>query len=562
MYSDKKSVLQLVAVLRAQGVRRVVLCPGSRNVPLVQSFSACRDFECFSVTDERSAGFFAIGLALHRHEPVAVCCTSGSALLNLHPAVCEAFYRQLPLIVVSADRPAAWIGQMDGQTLPQPGVFGTMVRSSVTLPEVHTEEDEWYANRLVNEAVLEAAHHGCGPVHINVPLSEPLFHFSVKQLPEVRFMRRLDMSDGGTALTGFLKDQLPRYSRVMVVTGQMPAGEAAAVAACLPAGKTVWLTEVLGNMPGSSPAIRGFDALLGAVGEEERQALSPDLVVTMGGHIVSKRLKHFLRAVPSLVHWHVAPDGRPADLFGALTTVAEASPLQFARLFSQAGGCLSETYPERWQACAARVPDMQAPYSALYAVRRVMESLPPRCVLHLANSSAVRLAGLFPLPEGAEVHGNRGVNGIEGSVSAAVGYAAVSDRLNFLLTGDLSFFYDMNALWNAHVPARLRIVLLNNGGGAIFHTLPGLDTRGRTGRFVTAVHDTSARGWAESLGWTYRMAADEDALSEALDELTDAGASAPVLLEVRTDAATDAAVWRDFYNRMKEDFRRPDTEDR
>ena len=180
MYSDKKNVLQLVALLRAHGVRRAVLCPGSRNVPLVQAFATCGGFECFSVTDERSAGFFAIGLALHVQAPVVVCCTSGSALLNLHPAVCEAFYRRVPLVVVSADRPAAWIGQMDGQTLPQPGVFGGLVRKAVNLPEVRTEEDEWYANRLVNEALLEVDHHGYGPVHINVPLSEPLFHFTAE----------------------------------------------------------------------------------------------------------------------------------------------------------------------------------------------------------------------------------------------------------------------------------------------------------------------------------------------------------------------------------------------
>ena len=185
-YTDKKNVLQLVALLRAYGIRQVVLCPGSRDVPLVQAFSTCGDFECYSVTDERSAGFFAIGLALQGRHPVAVCCTSGSALLNLHPAVAEAFYRKVPLVVVSADRPAAWIGQMDGQTLPQPGAFGGLVKKSVDLPEVCCGEDEWYVNRLVNEALLELDHHGFGPVHINVPLSEPLFRFETEKLPDVR----------------------------------------------------------------------------------------------------------------------------------------------------------------------------------------------------------------------------------------------------------------------------------------------------------------------------------------------------------------------------------------
>ena len=536
MYSDKKNVLQLVALLRAHGVRRAVLCPGSRNVPLVQAFATCDSFECFSVTDERSAGFFAIGLALHVQAPVVVCCTSGSALLNLHPAVCEAFYRRVPLVVVSADRPAAWIGQMDGQTLPQPGVFGGLVRKAVNLPEVRTEEDEWYANRLVNEALLEVDHHGYGPVHINVPLSEPLFYFTAEALPSVRRMVRRDM-------------------RVLVVSGQMSSDEAVGVAACLSGSRVAWLTEVLGNCPSASEAVRGFDALLYAAREEDLQALRPDLVITVGGHVVSKRLKQFLRRTPSLVHWHVSPDGLPADLFCALTTVVEASPADFFRLFFRSEALLSGAYAQLWHESCARLASPETGYSEIYAVRRVLEALPPHAVLHLANSSAVRLAELCRLPEGVEVQCNRGVNGIEGSVSAAVGYAAVSDRLNFLLVGDLSFFYDMNALWNGHVRSNLRIVVLNNGGGAIFHALPGLDMAGDTRRFVTASHGASAAGWAESQGFTYLRVTDTVSLLAALDDLLDEAATAPVLLEVFTDAETDAEEQRNYYHAIKEEWK-------
>ena len=550
MYSDQKSVLQVVAVLRAHGVRRVVLCPGSRNVPLVQAFSTCGDFECFSVTDERSAGFFAIGLALQAQAPVAVCCTSGSALLNLHPAVCEAFYRQVPLVVISADRPAAWIGQMDGQTLPQPGVFGGLVRKAVDLPEVRTGEDEWHANRLVNEALLEVDHHGCGPVHINVPLSEPLFRFTTPQLPEVRRIVRRDFSDGGQALALFLEKELPRFRKVLVVSGQMSPREAAEVAGSLPSGRVAWLAEALGNCPPDSGAVRGFDSLLYAARQEDLQALRPELVITLGGHIVSKRLKKFLRETPSLVHWHVAADGQPADLFRALDTVLEAHPADFCRLLAQAG-CPDGDYPRLWREACARQKQPKVGYSELYAVRRLLEALPSDAVLHLANSSAVRLAELFPLLAGVEVQCNRGVNGIEGSVSAAVGYAALSGRLNLLLVGDLSFFYDMNALWNAYVRPNLRIVVLNNGGGAIFHALPGLDLAGGTRDFVTATHGATASGWAESRGFTYLRATDTVSLSASLDGLMDESAPAPVLLEVFTDVASDAAALRDYYHQIR-----------
>lgn len=556
MYTDKKNVLQLVALLRSYGICRAVLCPGSRNVPLLQAFSACDDFECISVTDERSAGFFAIGMALRAQAPVVVCCTSGSALLNLHPAVCEAFYRQVPLVVVSADRPAAWIGQMDGQTLPQPGVFGNLVRMAVNLPEVRTEEEEWYANRLVNEALLELDHHGSGPVHINVPLSEPLFNFSVKELPVVRRIVRQDLSEGGSTLAYFLKESLPRFRRVMVVSGQMTADEAAGVAAFFPVGRAAWLTEMLGNLSAASGALRGFDRVLYAVGEAELEALRPDLVITLGGHIVSKRLKQLLRRTPSLVHWHVSPDGRPADLFCALGAVVEAAPDDFCRLLSQCSALDSGDYARLWQEKCAAWPCPDLPFSELYAVKRVLQELPPYSVLHLANSSVVRLAELFPLPEGVEVQCNRGVNGIDGSVSAAVGYAVDSDRLNFLFVGDLSFFYDMNALWNGHIASNLRIVLFNNHAGSLFYTLPGLRMEGDLGHFVTASHDVSAQGWATSQGFSYLRVTDTVSLLASLDALFDGTAVAPVFVEVCTDAEEDAAALKEYYHWVREEYRR------
>lgn len=545
MYSDKKSVRQLVALFAAHGVRKVVLCPGSRNIPLVQSFASHPAFECYSVTDERSAGFFAIGLALQAHVPVGVCCTSGSALLNLHPAVCEAFYRQVPLIVVSADRPEAWIGQMDGQTLPQPGVFGGLVKKSVTLPEVHTEEDEWYCNRLINETLLEAVHHTGGPVHINIPLAEPLFGFTEESLPEVRCIERWDATDE-TAFAARLHTELSRYGKCLVVSGQMSAGEAAGVACHIPTDHMVWLTEVLGNVPQDAGALRRFDAALFTCDEEECESLRPDLLITFGGHIVSKRLKKFLRRYKPKAHWHVAPDGRPVDLFRSLTAVIEASPERFWKALQSADVMPRQEYVGRWRDLCGRVMEPQPEYSGLYAVKNVWTALPPHSVLHLANSSAVRLAEFFPLPEGVEVLCNRGVNGIEGSLSSAVGYAAASDRLNVLLVGDLSFFYDMNALWSAGIRSNLRIVLLNNGGGGIFHTLPGLSMQDGVRRFVTATHDASAEGWARSRGFNYLKVSEESALMPALGKFFEETSPVPVLLEVFTDADGDADELRKY----------------
>lgn len=547
MYTDKQNVWQTAALLRAHGIRKVVLCPGSRNIPLVHTFSTHPDFECYAVTDERSAGFMAIGLSLQANEAVAVCCTSGTALLNLHPAVCEAFYQQVPLVVLSADRPGAWIGQMDGQTLPQPGVFGHLVRKSVHLPEIQSAEDAWYANRLINEALLELYYRGKGPVHINIPISEPLFRFTTEQLPEVRKISRWQ----GGQVWSRLQEEWPRYRRCLVISGQLPPAEACACARWIPSDRVVWIAELLGNAPVASGVLRGADMALYTHSEEELQKLVPDLVITFGGHWVSKRVKQFIRTHRPRAHWHVAPDGQVVDLFGALTEVIEAEPSDFWKMAAGVAHRPESEYIQAWhQACACTTAPGRE-FAEVSAVQALLQALPGYSVLHLANSSVIRLAELCPLPEGVEVHGNRGTSGIEGSMSTAVGYAAASDKLNFLLIGDLSFFYDMNALWNSHLKANLRIAVFNNCGGSIFHSLPGLDMNAATSRFVTATHETSAEGWARSCGFRYLRAHDMASLQTVLKDFVAERSDMPVLLEIRTDAARDATALKAFYQQIK-----------
>lgn len=545
MFTDKKSILQLAALLVAHGVRKVVLCPGSRDIPLLRTFSAMNQFTCYSVTDERSAGFFALGLALHEGTPVAVCCTSGSALLNLHPAVSEAFYRQVPLVVISADRPAAWIGQMDGQTLPQPGVFGTLVKKSVNLPDVVTAEDEWYCNRLINEALLAATHRGYGPVHINVPVSEPFFDAPVTQLPQVRVITRCS---GGFAP---LVERLKQYRRRMLIIGQ---GEPA-LGTVLPSSlglerHFVCMAEHIANYPG--PAVRNVEPILAALNAEARSAISPDLVITCGGHLISKRLKKLLRAYPPVEHWHITPSGEVVDLFGSLSVVVETNPVDFFRQVLPLCPGVEDGYGRKWKELSAAVPPARFAYSEMGAVGGVLAALPTPCVLHLANSSVVRYAQLFSLPAGVEVQSNRGMNGIEGSLSAAVGYAAASDVLNFVLIGDLSFFYDMNALWNDYHGSNLRVLLLNNSGGEIFHALPGLQLPAEAHRFVVAPHHASARAWAEDCGFEYLSAHNGTEFQEALPRfVSPQRGNHPVFLEVFTDKTTDVQLLKDYYHAIK-----------
>ena len=552
-FTDKKNILQLVALLEAHQVTKIVLCPGSRNAPIVHTLATHPSFTCYSVTDERSAGFFAIGLALSGGQPAAVCCTSGTALLNLHPAVAEAFYQNVPLVVVSADRPAAWIGQMDGQTVPQPGVFGPLVKKSVNLPEIYTDEDEWYCNRLVNEALLETHHHGKGPVHINIPVSEPLFQFTTDALLQVRVITRYQGLNVYDRNYDELIERLNKYTKRMVVVGQMNLiyqFEKKYVKMLYK--HFAWLTEHLGNQTVPGIAMKNFDAIIYAMNEEEQEKMSPELLITYGGHIVSKRLKKYLRQHPPKEHWHVSPDGEVVDLYGSLTTVIEMDPFEFLEKIAFLLENKTPSYPLLWESTCKQLLPPVLPYSEMSAIGALIRSLPEQSALHLANSSTIRYAQLFTLPPTVEVCCNRGTSGIEGSLSTAIGYASASDKLNFVIIGDLSFFYDMNALWNGYIRPNIRILLLNNGGGEIFHTLPGLEMSGTSHKFVTAVHKTSARGWAEERGFRYLQADNEEQLNEAMALFAQPESTEqPLLLEVFTNKNKDARILKEYYHSLK-----------
>lgn len=555
MYTDKKSILQLAALLKAHGIRKIVLCPGSRNIPIVQTLANIPDFTCYPMTDERSAGFFALGLALHGGTPAAVCCTSGTALLNLHPAVAEAFYQQVPLVVISADRPAAWIGQMDGQTLPQPGVFGSLVKKSVDLPEVDSEESEWYCNRLINEALLELNHHGKGPVHINVPISEPFFKLPVTELPEVRVITRYQGLSVYDKDYQPLIDRLNRYQRRMAVVGQMNLIYLFDKRYTKMLYKHfAWFTENISNQTVPGVPIRNIEPLLCSMNFETQQKMRPELLITYGGHIISKRLKKFLRRHPPVEHWHIAPDGEVVDLYGSLTTVIEMDPFEFLEKIAPMMENRTPEYPRQWEALSKAIPQAQFDYSEMSAIGAVIKNLPAPCSLHLANSSVVRYAQLFDIPANVEILSNRGTNGIEGSLSTALGYATASDKLNYLFIGDLSFFYDMNALWNSNYGANIRILLLNNEGGEIFHALPGLELHENARRFVTATHCATAKAWAEDRGFEYLSARNSEELNAAVTVFTQASVTnRPILLEVFTDKNLDIEMLKEYYHNLKKE---------
>lgn len=527
--SAKRELRELAALMKAHGVTRCVVSPGSRNAPIAMTLEAA-GLECRTVVDERGAGFVALGWAAQEQDAVAVCVTSGSAVLNLHPAVAEAYYRHIPLLILTADRPAAWIGQQDGQTLPQPGAFGGMVRASFHLPE--GEGNDWAVNRIINEALLELRHRAGGPVQLNIPLSEPLFTTTDEKLSLPRVIRRTELATMTADDEDELLDIVAQLPRRMILVGQMPQG-AAIPASLITEKQFVTVGEQLSNTP---LLCARPESLLSYTTE----GMAPDLLISVGGCIISKRLKQLLRNHPPKEHWHISRDGEVCDTFCALTRCIEGAADEIWELLAAFAEEGDEDFVARW---ATEPPAFSGPFCGMSAVGDALAALPGNAVLHLANSSAVRYAQLFPLKEGTRVECNRGVNGIEGSVSAALGFAGGDKRLQLLICGDLSFFYDMNALWIPGIGANVRILLLNNGCGGIFSAIGAPETP-----LVNAQHHATAEAWARSCGFGYRAVRNETEMSAGIDFLLDAGSPQPLLLEVFTDARQDADLLKQFYN--------------
>ena len=553
MYSDKENINILTSLLVSYGVRHIVVCPGSRNAPLVHNFDVSPDITTHAVTNERSAAFFALGLRLRLRQPVAVCVTSGSALLNTMPGAAEATYQHEGIIIISADRPQAWIGQLDGQTMPQHGALGTFASPSVSLPEPHNDTERWLCRRLICEAMIANT---CPPfpsVHINVPVSEPLFGFSTPCLPEIPPVGIADLDDqnGRETLRRILKGK----RRLMVISGQTYDDTAAGLLMDKASG-CVFVAEWL------SPygRVRHIDEILRTTCAEELDNMRPDCIVYIGGHTVSKRLRHYMRSLDSRTMFiTVSDDGMLHDVSQHTTLVVKATAGDFMRMICNGAICpdADMDFVRRWHdmdnMAARRISASCPPYSQMLAIRRLEENIDnSKDIVCYANSLSVRAGMMYA---SAYRYCNRGLNGIEGTLSMAAGMAAGAKEEGmtagnmtaaqnvYCVIGDLSFFYDSNALWIQELAGNMRIMLINNQRGAIFGMLPGLDQSPAHKPLIAAGHNATAEGICSQYGMEYYRATDTPSLEEGIRLLTSGVHDRPVVLEVLTDADTDADAY-------------------
>lgn len=540
----------IIEILRAKGITTIIISPGSRNAPLTIGFASHLDFTCYSIADERSAAFFAVGMAQQIKKPVAVVCTSGSALLNYYPAFAEAFYSQIPFVVISADRPQSKIDIGDGQTIRQENVFANHSLFNANLTENASDENDFLINEAINTAFAKK-----GPVHINAPFEEPLYETVSELTVEPKVI-------SATTKEFIYDEPISEYASiwnvskkklVLVGVNEPNAVEQKFLDKFANDPSVVVMIETTSNLH-HPKFINTIDSIITPFTHKDFLDFQPDILLTFGGMIVSKRIKAFLRKYKPNHHWHI-DDLRAYDTFDCLTKHFEVQP----NLFFQSFFMMTETVESNYNQYAQDIKALRQkrsldylakiPFSDFKVFEKVIPALPKNSQLQISNSSPIRYAQLFDIEKSIEVFSNRGTSGIDGSTSTAIGAAVASKKPNVFIAGDIGFLYDSNALWNNYIPKNFKIILINNGGGGIFRILPGHDETPVFNTFFETSHCLTAEHLCKMYGFNYLIASTETTLEESLKAMF-SNDEKPTLLEVFTPTLENDKVLLQYFREL------------
>ena len=549
MYPKIPLAQSIIEICQQKGVQHIVISPGSRNAPLTIGFTNNPYFKCYSIADERCAAFFALGIAQQIQKPVVVVCTSGSALLNYYPAIAEAFYSQIPLIVISADRPQNKIDIGDGQTIRQENVFANHSLYNANLQEnVSTEND----NNI--QMALHVAVNQKGPVHINAPFEEPLYE-TVSELQVQPYIVDFNTESKTFSLGNSTIETWNKAAKKLVLVGELfpNSVEQHFLDVLANDPSVVVLTEKTSNLHHPT-FIDQIDTLITPFTDEDFKAFQPEIILTFGGMVVSKRIKAFLRKYKPAHHWHV-DELRAYDTFGALTNHFETKINTFlSQLLTEE--TIESSYQSSiatiWKDRVAKHQEYTAkiPFSDFKVFDFICQNVPKNSQLQVSNSSAIRYLQLFDLDKSIQVFCNRGTSGIDGSTSTAIGAALASDLPTMLITGDISFLYDSNALWNNYIPKNFKIILLNNSGGGIFRILPGHQETETFNTYFETSHQLNASHLAKMYGLDYFEANDEITLQQQYSAFLNQNEK-PSILEVFTPEKENNGILLEFFRQLK-----------
>ncbi|WP_396148849.1 2-succinyl-5-enolpyruvyl-6-hydroxy-3-cyclohexene-1-carboxylic-acid synthase [Flavobacterium sp.] len=539
----------VIEIFRQKEIQHIVISPGSRNAPLTMGFTNQEGFICYSIADERCAAFFALGLAQQLLKPVAVVCTSGSAVLNYYPAVAEAFYSQIPLLIVSADRPKSKIDIGDGQTIRQENVFANHIVFSANLTENASEHNDSLIVSAIETAISQK-----GPAHINVPFEEPLYETLLEPTYVPKVTTSAIEEAEFTLDTKFISEWQLAKKKLILVGELLPNAIEQKYIDSLAVDKSVLvLLEKTSNLHHPS-FIDRIDTLVSTFSEEEKLNFQPDILLTFGGMVVSKRIKSLLRNYQPTQHWHI-DEIRAYDTFGCLSQHFKTNSTSFLSQLLAENNVVESKYQHDFQSIwQDRLVKHQKymseiPFSDFKVFDFLSRNLPKNIQLQVSNSSPIRYLQLVPCKKSIEVFCNRGTSGIDGSTSTAIGAAVANKKPTIFITGDISFLYDSNALWNNYIPKNFKIILINNSGGGIFRILPGHQETETFNTFFETSHQLTAEHLAKMFAFEYTSVQNESELYSVWDSFI-SNQNTPSILEIFTPEKINDIVLLDYFRKL------------
>lgn len=550
----------LISYLKQNHVQHIVISSGTRAIPFIRAIENDEYFICHSVVDERNAAFYGLGLSQELNAPVGITCTSGTAASNYLSGMTEAFYAHTPLVAITADRSMQVLNQLETQKVDQPAIFQSVTMKSVCMPVIKDNDDFWYAKHLLDEVFLAMKQRGKGPIHINLPIEGTTDEITIKHngdehsiFDQMQFYTRIHPENWRKAFQNIAK-----FNRILIVIGQninIDSETRAEIARFCHEKKIPVLGDNLSNfrceeMIFSQATIKGLNINI-------FKYVLPELVISIGNNF-QERIKDMLKAYRGgFKHWIVDEGGIIRDWTRSLSSLFECDIYYFFNQFNiNSEFSTNGEYLAVWKKIenAAQLPE-QMPWGNFYTAREFSKIIPNNSLLHLAILNSTRLMQFFRLPDDIKVTCNASSFGIDGCLPTLLGQAKVAtNKLAFLLIGDLSFFYGMNALTIKGISSNVRILLANNGGGAEFHIFPHIQKDDKVDLHIAAAHGFTAKQWAEAAGFHYLSAYDKDSLSKCLPEFISKMSGKPIILEVFTDLHHDGEYCLEVYRHLEKEI--------
>lgn len=527
MYTIQENVRIVLSLLKQYNIKNIVVSPGGTNIPITQAVQDDPFFQCFSIPDERSAMYFAIGLHLQTGEIIATSCTSAQATRNYVPGLTEAFYKHIPILAITTSKLERFQYKDYMQAPDQCSLPRDSVKRSFDLPPVTDENSRRQCISCATEAIMETTHRKPGPIQLNIRIDDSLqSKFEKKTLPTTKMvLRHMAWEEWGD----FQMDN----KKILIVVGEHR-----------PFCKR--LNDALNKFCNSHNAVVYVNNLSNYHGKYALQAnllvscggmssLIPDVIITIGGQTGDYSIFYALKNINHSEHWHVSEDGHYMDTYDKLTNIFECPDYFFFERLATDVQCRHDYY-ESWKQLNDNIDyEVELPFSNLYIAQQMYKYIPQSSVMNFAILNSLRCWNYFPIDKSIQGYANVAAFGIDGCTSMLIGESMYSDNLYFIITGDLAFFYDMNALGIRHIRNNVRILLVNNGGGVEFKVMTqSWKNKVNVNDFISAKgHNSTAEGWAKSCGFKYLSASNKHEFMDIMNIFLKSN-NQPILLEVFT----------------------------